>query len=59
VGFGVDGLALVFILLTSFIFVLIFLSAWKYNLNYVNEYCFAFFGIEFFLIFAFISLKFF
>jgi NADH:ubiquinone oxidoreductase subunit 4 (subunit M) len=27
VGFGVDGLALVFILLTSFIFVLIFLSA--------------------------------
>ena len=56
IGFGLDGLSLIFILLTTFLFVLIFLISLKYNFNYLIGYSYCLITLEFFLIAVFSSL---
>lgn len=56
VGFGLDGLGLIFILLTTLLFLLVFLTSIKYNFNYLKEYSYCLITLEFFLIAVFSSL---
>lgn len=56
VGFGLDGIGFIFVWLTSLLFVLVFLTAWKYNLSYINEYCYCLLSLECFLLAVFSSL---
>lgn len=56
VGFGLDGLALIFILLTTLLFILVFLTAWKTNLIYIREYCYCLISLECFLLAVFSAL---
>lgn len=56
IGFGLDGLGLIFVMLTSFLFILVFLTAWKYNFIYIKEYCYCLLSLLFFLLLVFSSL---
>ena len=56
IGFGVDGLSLIFLLLTTFLFFLVFLTAWKQNIVYVKEYTYSLLSLECFLLLVFSSL---
>lgn len=56
VGFGLDGLALIFILLTTLLFVLVFLTSLKYNFNSLKEFNYSLITLEFFLLAVFSSL---
>jgi len=56
VGFGLDGLGLSFILLTTLLFVLVFLTALKYNFNYIKEYSYCLISLELFLLAVFSAL---
>ena len=56
VGFGIDGLSLLFLWLTGLLFILIFLTAWKTNFLYIKEYCYCLFSLECFLIAVFTAL---
>ena len=56
IGFGLDGLSLVFIILTTLLFMLVFLTAWKQNYIYIQEYCYCLLSLELFLLAVFTSL---
>lgn len=53
---GIDGISLNFLILTTFIFVLIFLSSWRYNILFIVEYCVCFLSLEGFLIMSFLAV---
>ena len=55
-GFGIDGLSLAFLILTCFLFFLIFLTTWKQNLLYVKQYVYCLISLECFLILVFSAL---
>lgn len=56
VSFGIDGISLFFVLLSTFIIPLCLLTSWKKNFIQVNDYCVYFLLLEIFLILSFASL---
>jgi len=56
VTFGVDGISLFFIILSTFIIPLCLLTSWKKNFIQVKEYCIYFLLLEIFLILSFAAL---
>lgn len=56
VGFGLDGISLVFIFLTTFLFILAFLTGLKYNLFFLFEYSYCLFSLEIFLLAVFATI---
>ena len=55
-GFGIDGLSLIFLILTSFLFFLIFLTSLKTNMLYLKEYIYCLLSLECFIILVFSAL---
>lgn len=53
---GLDGLALTLIMLTTLLFILIFIGSIKYNLSLVNLYCYCFLSLQGLLILSFLVL---
>lgn len=56
VGFGLDGISFIFILLTTLLFILIFLTSFKYKLFFFFEYCYCLLSLELFLLAFFSSI---
>lgn len=56
IGFGLDGIGFIFIFLTTFLFILTFLTGLKYNLFFIYEYFFCLFSLEIFLIAVFSAI---
>lgn len=56
ISFGIDGISLFFVLLTTFITPLCLLTSYKKGLIQVKDYCLSLLLLEFFLIFSFISV---
>jgi NADH-ubiquinone oxidoreductase chain 4 len=55
ISFGIDGISLFFILLSTFITPLCLLTSYKRNLIFIKEYCLSLLLLELFLIFSFVS----
>lgn len=55
-SFGVDGISVFFILLSTFLIPLCLLTSWKYLFQCIVDYCFYFILLELFLILSFSSL---
>lgn len=55
-AFGIDGVSLFFILLSTFLVPLCLLTAWKKEFKYLSDYCFYFIILEIFLILSFSAL---
>ena|SRR6185312_12563477 len=55
-GLGLDGLSLTLILLTTLLFILIFVGSIKYNILQITEYCICFLSLEGLLVFSFLVL---
>jgi NADH:ubiquinone oxidoreductase subunit 4 (subunit M) len=58
IGFGIDGISLIFLWLTSLLFVLIFLTLLKYNVFYLPVFCYCLLSLEFFLFAVFTAVDF-
>lgn len=56
IGFGFDGISFVFIILTTLLFILIFLTGFKYKLSFFVEYYYCLFSLEIFLIAVFSTI---
>jgi NADH:ubiquinone oxidoreductase subunit 4 (subunit M) len=56
ISFGIDGISLFFVLLTTFITPLCLLTSYKKGLLQVKNYCLSLLLLEFFLIFSFVSV---
>jgi NADH-ubiquinone oxidoreductase chain 4 len=56
ISFGIDGISLFFILLSTFIIPLCLLTSYKKNLIYVKDYCIYLLLLEIFLIFSFSAI---
>ena len=56
ISFGIDGISLFFVLLTTFITPLCLLTSYKKGLLQVKNYCLSLVLLEFFLIFSFVSV---
>ena len=56
VSFGIDGISLFFILLSTFIIPLCLLTSYKKNLIYVKDYCIYLLLLEIFLLFSFSAI---
>ena len=56
ISFGIDGISLFFILLTTFITPLCLLTSYKKALTRIKDYCLCLLLLELFLIFSFISV---
>jgi NADH:ubiquinone oxidoreductase subunit 4 (subunit M) len=55
-SFGLDGISLFFVLLTTLLIPLCILTSWKQNFKLIADYCFYFILLEIFLILSFFSL---
>ena len=55
ISFGIDGISIFFVLLSTFITPLCLLTSYKRNLIFIKEYCLALLLLELFLIFSFIA----
>ena len=55
ISFGIDGISLFFVLLSTFITPLCLLTSYKRNLIFIKEYCLSLLLLELFLIFSFVS----
>jgi len=55
-GFGLDGLSLVFLILNNLLFSLIFLTCWKLDFNFKTEYCYCLISLNLFLNLVFSTL---
>ena len=55
-SFGIDGISVFFILLSTFLIPLCLLTSWKYLFQFIVDYCFYFILLELFLILSFSSL---
>lgn len=56
VGFGLDGISLIFIFLTGFLFILAFLTGLKYKIFFLFDYCYCLFSLEIFLLAVFSAI---
>ncbi len=56
ISFGIDGISLFFILLSTFIIPLCVLSSYKQNFIYIKDYCLYLLLVEIFLILAFSAI---
>ena len=56
ISFGVDGISLFFIILTTFTMPLCFLTSYKQGLYFVKDYCSCLILVELFLILSFIAV---
>lgn len=56
ISFGIDGISLFFVMLTTFIIPLCMLTSYKIGLIRVKDYCLSLLLLELFLIFSFVSV---
>jgi NADH-quinone oxidoreductase subunit M len=55
-AFGIDGISLFFVLLSTFLVPLCLLTSWKREFKLIADYCFYFIMLEIFLILSFAAL---
>jgi NADH-quinone oxidoreductase subunit M len=56
ISFGIDGISLFFVLLTTFLIPICLLTSYKKGLTQVIDYCLALLSLELFTIFAFVAM---
>jgi NADH-quinone oxidoreductase subunit M len=56
ISFGIDGISLFFVLLTTFVTPLCILTSYKKTLIRIKDYCLCLLLLELFLVFSFVSI---